>query len=225
MSAAMLGLLLDAFLETALMVAVSSGLAGLVGVPLGIVLVTTRPGHVLGCAPVNHALGAVVNAARSTPFVILLVAIIPVTRLVVGTSIGTAAAIVPLTIAAIPFVARLAEAALGEVDPGLLEAAQAMGASPLHVVTKVLVPEALPGLVAAITITVVNLISYSAMAGAVGGGGLGDLGIRYGYQRFQPEVMLAVVVVLVLLVQSVQSVGDRLARRLDRRLVHRKRAA
>jgi D-methionine transport system permease protein len=224
MSSAMLGLLLDAFLETLVMVAVASGLAGLVGVPLGIVLVTTSHGHVLESRGVNRVLGAAVNAARSTPFIILLVAIIPLTRLLVGTSIGTAAAIVPLTIAAIPFVARLAEAAMREVDPGLIEAAQSMGASPLQIVAKVLIPEALPGLVAAITITVVNLIGYSAMAGAVGGGGLGDLGIRYGYQRFLPEVMIAVVVVLIVLVQGVQVAGDRLARRLDRRLVRRSRA-
>jgi D-methionine transport system permease protein len=142
----------------------------------------------------------------------------------VGTSIGTAAAVVPLSLAAIPFVARLTEAALWEVDPGLIEAALAMGATPVQIVRKVLVPEALPGLVAALTITVVNLIGYSAMAGVVGGGGLGDLGVRYGYQRFQPAVMLAVVVILILLVQGVQSIGDRLARRLDRRLA-RARAA
>jgi D-methionine transport system permease protein len=221
MSPAMLGLLLDAFLETLAMVGASSALAGLVGVPLGIVLVTTSHGHVLERPALNRVLGAVVNAARSTPFVILLVSIIPLTRLLVGTSLGTAAAVVPLTVAAIPFVARVAEAALREVDHGLVEAAQSMGASPLQIVTKVLVPEALPGLVAALTITVVNLIGYSAMAGAVGGGGLGDLGIRYGYQRFQPEVMIAVVVVLIVLVQGVQSLGDRLARRLDRRLVRR----
>jgi D-methionine transport system permease protein len=224
MSAAMLALLVDALLETLVMVAVSSGLAGLAGVPLGIVLVATSHGHVLERPALNRVLGGIVNAARSTPFIILLVAIIPLTRLLVGTAIGTAAAIVPLTIAAIPFVARLAETALREVDQGLIEAAQSMGASPLQIVTKVLVPEALPGLVAAITITVVNLIGYSAMAGAVGGGGLGDLGIRYGYQRFQPEVMLAVVLVLIVLVQAVQSVGDRLARRLNRRLVRRARA-
>lgn len=219
MSAAMLGLLLDAFLETLVMVAISSTLAGLVGVPLGVVLVSTGHGHIRENAVVNRGLGAVVNAGRSTPFIILLVAIIPFTRLIVGTSIGTAAAIVPLTIAAIPFVARLAEAALREVDPGLIEAAQSMGASPMQIVMKVLIPEALPGLVATITITVVNLIGYSAMAGAVGGGGLGDLGIRYGYQRFLPEVMLAVVVVLIVLVQGVQSLGDRVARRLNKRLV------
>ena len=218
MSPQMIQLFLEALLETAIMVAVSSGLAALLGVPLGIVLVATGPGHVLERPGLNRALGLVVNAARSTPFIILLVALIPFTRLVVGTSIGTAAAIVPLTVAAIPFVARLAEASLREVDPGLVEAAVAMGASPRQVIAKVLVPEALPGLVAALTITVVTLISYSAMAGAVGGGGLGDLGIRYGYQRFQPEVMVAVVLVLVVLVQGVQSLGDRLARRLDRRI-------
>jgi D-methionine transport system permease protein len=224
MSPAMLALLLEAFLETLVMVAVSSGLAGVVGVPLGIVLVATSHGHILERPVLNRVLGGIVNAARSTPFIILLVAIIPLTRLLVGTAIGTAAAIVPLTIAAIPFVARLAETALREVDHGLIEAAQSMGASPLQIVAKVLVPEALPGLVATVTITVVNLIGYSAMAGAVGGGGLGDLGIRYGYQRFQPEVMIAVVVVLIVLVQGVQSVGDRLARRLNRRLVRRAKA-
>ncbi len=223
MSPAMLGLLLDALLETLVMVAISSALAGLVGVPLGVVLVATSRGHIREHAVVNKVLGGLVNAGRSTPFIILLVAIIPFTRLLVGTSIGTAAAIVPLTIAAIPFVARLAEAALREVDPGLIEAAQAMGATPTQIVLKVLVPEALPGLVAAITITVVNLIGYSAMAGAVGGGGLGDLGIRYGYQRFLPEVMIAVVAVLIVLVQGVQSVGDRLARRLNKRLVRAQR--
>jgi D-methionine transport system permease protein len=218
----MLALLLEAFLETLLMVAISSGLAALAGIPLGIVLVATGPGHVLERPALHRVLGGVVNAARSTPFIILLVAIIPFTRLVVGTSIGTAAAIVPLTIAAIPFVARLSEAALREVDPGLVEAALAMGATPRQVLTRVLVREARPGLVAAVTITVVNLISYSAMAGAVGGGGLGDLGIRYGYQRFQPEVMLAVVAVLIALVQGVQTIGDRIARRLDRRLLRRR---
>lgn len=217
MSPAMIGLLLDATLETLVMVGVSSALAAALGLPLGIVLVVTGPHHVLEHAAVHRVLGAVVNAARSTPFIILLVAIIPFTRLVVGTSLGTAAAIVPLTVAAIPFVARLSEAALREVDHGLVEAAQAMGASPSQIVTKVLVPEALPGLVAALTITVVNLIGYSAMAGAVGGGGLGDMGIRYGYQRFLPEVMLLVVVVLIVLVQGVQSLGDVAARRLDRR--------
>lgn len=219
MSPVMIGLLLDALWETLIMVGISSALSALLGVPLGILLVVTGRGHILERPLFNSVAGAIVNAARSTPFIILLVAIIPLTRLVVGTSIGTAAAIVPLTIAAIPFVARLAEASLREVDPGLIEAAQAMGASPQQIVFKVLVPEAWPGIIAGLTITVVSLISYSAMAGAVGGGGLGDLGIRYGYQRFQPEVMLTVVVVLILLVQAFQSLGDALARKLNKRLI------
>jgi D-methionine transport system permease protein len=165
----------------------------------------------------NKVLGSIVNATRSVPFVILMVAIIPLTRLIAGTSIGTQAAIVPLAIAAIPFMARIAENALREVDPGLVIAARAMGATPGQIILKVLLPEALPGLIAATTVTLVSLIGYSAMAGAIGGGGLGDLGIRYGYQRFLPEVMLAVVVVLIALVQCLQSFGDWLVRRLSHR--------
>ncbi|PKU25501.1 methionine ABC transporter permease [Telmatospirillum siberiense] len=218
MSPMLIGLLLDGLKETIFMVGISAGLAALAGVPLGVVLVVTGNGQILQNKPINRILGAVVNATRSTPFIILLIAIIPVTRLIVGSSIGTAAATVPLTIAATPFVARLAESSLREVDAGLVEAAEAMGASPWQIVTKVLLPEAWPGIVAGITITVVSLIGYSAMAGAVGGGGLGDLGIRYGYQRFQPEVMLAVVVVLIVLVQAVQSAGDLIARRLNKKV-------
>ena len=217
MSQRLIELLLDALVETLAMVGVSGLLATLLGVPLGILLLVTRPGHILARPLLNRVLGALVNATRSTPFIILMVAIIPLTRAIVGTSIGTLAATVPLVIAATPFVARLVEASLRDVEPGLIEAAQAMGASPLQIIRKVLVPEALPGIVAGLTITVVSLIGYSAMAGAVGGGGLGDLGIRYGYQRFQGEVMAAVVVVLIILVQGVQSLGDRLALRLDRR--------
>lgn len=217
MSPALIGLLLDALQETLFMVGISAVLAALAGVPLGIVLVVTGNGQILENRPINRILGAVVNATRSTPFIILMIAIIPLTRVIAGTSIGTAAATVPLTIAAAPFVARLAEASLREVDAGLIEAAEAMGASPWQIVTKVLLPEAWPGIVAGLTITVVSLIGYSAMAGAVGGGGLGDLGIRYGYQRFQPEVMAAVVVVLIVLVQAVQSLGDIIARKLNKK--------
>ncbi len=217
MSSALLALLVDALIETLLMVGVSGAIAALFGLPLGVVLVVTDRGHILQNLPLNRVLGAVVNAARSTPFIILMVAVIPFTRLVVGTSIGTLAAIVPLTLAAIPFIARLVETALREVPRGLIEAAEAMGATPWQIVRKVLVPEAMPGIVAGLTITLVSLIGYSAMAGAVGGGGLGDLGIRYGYQRFQPEVMLAVVVVLIVFVQAVQSLGDRIVRRIAHR--------
>lgn len=210
--------LLEALLETLQMIAVSGSLAAALGVPLGVVLVVTAPGHILERRALNTVLGAIVNAVRSTPFIILMVAIIPFTRLVVGSSIGTAAAIVPLTIAATPFIARLVEAALREVDRGLIEAAQAMGAGPMQIVVKVLIPEALPGIVAGLTITLVSLTGFSAMAGFVGGGGLGDLGIRYGYQRFQADVMAAVVIILILLVQAIQSAGDLLARRLNKRV-------
>jgi D-methionine transport system permease protein len=217
MSSALIALLFDGLLETLVMVGVSGGIGAAFGIPLGVVLILTDRGGILQNVPLNRALGLIVNAARSTPFIILMVAVIPFTRLVVGTSIGTLAAVVPLTIAAIPFIARLVETALREVPAGLIEAAEAMGATPLQIVTKVLLPEALPGIVAGLTITLVSLIGYSAMAGAVGGGGLGDIGIRYGYQRFLPEVMLAVVAVLIVFVQGVQSLGDRLVRRLSHR--------
>lgn len=217
MSPDIIGLLADSLAETIYMVAVSALIATLAGIPLGVVLVTTSRGHIMENRKLNAILGAVVNATRSTPFIILMVAIIPLTRLLVGTSIGTNAAIVPLAIAATPFLGRIVEAAIREVDPGVVEAAQAMGASPLQIINKVLIPEALPSIVLGITITVVSLISFSAMAGAVGGGGLGDLAIRYGYQRFRPDVMLATVVILIATVQLVQSGGDYLARRLTKR--------
>ncbi|WP_404381509.1 methionine ABC transporter permease [Caenispirillum salinarum] len=223
MSPQIIALLLEALKETAVMVGVSGALAAVFGIPLGVILVVTDRGHVVQNLVVNRVLGAIVNAARSTPFIILMVAIIPLTRMIVGTSIGTAAAIVPLSLAAIPFAARLVETALREVDAGLIEAAQSMGASPMQIIRKVLLPEAWPGIVAGLTITLVSLIGYSAMAGAVGGGGLGDLGIRYGYQRFQPEVMIAVVVVLIVMVQAVQTAGDVLARRMNKRNLSRDR--
>jgi D-methionine transport system permease protein len=203
--------------QTLHMVSIAALIGSLIGIPLGVFLATSARGELFHAPMTNRVLGAVVNATRSTPFIILVVAIIPFTRLVAGTSIGTTAAIVPLTIATIPFVARLVESAIREVDPGLIETARAMGASPFQIVWKVLLTEARPGITLALTLTVVSLIGYSAMVGAVGGGGLGDLGIRYGYQRFMPDVMLAVVVVLIVLVQLVQSAGDRLARHFDKR--------
>lgn len=211
---ALLDLFVTSFWETLTMVGISGGVGALIGIPLGVLLRLTDRQGVLENAGFNRAVGGLVNAVRSTPFIILLVAIIPFTRLIVGSSIGTAAAVVPLTIAAAPFVARLVEASLREVDAGLIEAAQAMGASTWQIVFKVLLPEAVPGIVAGLTITLVSLTGYSAMAGAIGGGGLGDLGIRYGYQRFLPEVMLAVVLLLIVFVQAVQSLGDWLVRRL-----------
>lgn len=217
MSQEMLALLVEALLETTYMVAVSTFVSALIGIPLGVILVTTDKGHILENLTVNSVLGAIVNAARSTPFIILMVAIIPITRMIVGTSIGTNAAIVPLTIAAIPFVGRIVEAALKEVDHGVIEAAQAMGASPWEIIKKVLLPEALPAIILGLTITIISLIGYSAMAGAIGGGGLGDLAIRYGYQRFRADIMLATVVILIAQVQLVQSGGDYLSRRLNKK--------
>lgn len=217
MSPQLIDLLVTSLLETLLLVGVPSLIAVVIGIPLGVILVVTARGAMLQNLTVNRVLGAIVNITRSVPFIILMVAIIPFTRFIAQTSIGTTAAIVPLSVAAIPFMARIAENAMREVDVGLLTAARAMGASPLQIIVKVLLPESLPGLVAATIVTIISLIGYSAMAGAIGGGGLGDVGIRYGYQRFQPEVMLAVVVVLVVLVQLVQGVGDWLVRRMSHR--------
>jgi D-methionine transport system permease protein len=217
MSSELLDLFISSFGETLMMVGISGILGALLGVPLGIALHLTERNGILPNLLFNRIVGLLVNAVRSTPFIILLVAVIPFTRFFVGTSIGTSAAIVPLTIASAPFVARLVETALREVDRGLVEAAQAMGASTWQIIYKVLVPEAFAGIVAGLTITFVSLVGYSAMAGAIGGGGLGDLGIRYGYQRFLPEVMLAVVLILIVFVQLVQSLGDVLVRRLSHR--------
>jgi D-methionine transport system permease protein len=214
---ALLELFATSLWETVVMVGLSGLVGTLLGLPLGVYLHLSGPGGILENGAINRVLGTVVNAVRSTPFIILLVAIIPFTRLITGSSIGTAAAVVPLTVAAAPFIARLIETALREVDLGLVEAAQAMGATTRQIVFKVLLPEALPGIIAALTISLVSLTGYSAMAGAIGGGGLGDLGIRYCYQRFLPEVMLAVVLVLIVFVQVVQSAGDALVRRISHR--------
>ena len=217
MSAELIPLLWEATLQTLYMVAASTILGTAFGLPLGVFLATSQRGELLSSPWLNKVLGLVVNATRSVPFIILVVAIIPLTRAIVGTSIGTNAAIVPLTLAAIPFIARLVENAIREVDAGLIEAARAMGATPLQIIRKVLIREARPGIALGLTLAVVSLIGYSAMVGAVGGEGLGDLGIRYGYQRFMPEVMLAVVVILIVLVQLVQSIGEWIAARFDKR--------
>jgi D-methionine transport system permease protein len=215
MSSDLLYLLWDSFLETLIMVGISAALGGLFGIPLGILLHVTAPGGVRPMTLLNRVTAILVNAIRSTPFIILLVAIIPLTRLIVGTSIGTEAAIVPLTLAATPFIARLVETSLREVDKGLVEAAQAMGATDMQIILKILLPEAMPGIVAGLTVAVVSLVGASAMAGAIGGGGLGDMGIRYGYQRFMPDVMTAVVIILIAFVQVIQSSGDYLVKRIS----------
>jgi D-methionine transport system permease protein len=217
MSEDMIMLLFKALGETVYMVAVSMVIATIIGVPLGVLLHTTEKGGILAAPGLNKVLGSVVNAIRSIPFIILMVAIIPFTRLIVGSAIGTTAAMVPLVIASIPFIGRQVETSLKEVPFGLIEAAQSMGASPMQIIWKVLIPESLPSIVAQLTTVIIALVGESAMAGAIGGGGLGDLAIRYGYQRFRPEVMLATVVILIVLVQLVQLLGGALAKRLDKR--------
>lgn len=213
----MLELYINAALQTLGMVAVSALFSALFGLALALVLVTTGPGDLYASPLANRVIGNIVNVFRSVPFIILLVVLLPFTRLVVGTTIGVWAAVVPLSIAGTPFFARIAEVSLREVDRGLIEAAQAMGALRWHIIRHVLLPEALPGIVSGLTITVVAMIGSSAMAGAVGAGGLGDLAIRYGYQRFNSELMFAVLVGLVVLVTVVQAAGDRISRRFDHR--------
>jgi len=201
--------------ETLYMVVVSTILAYLLGLPLGVILVVTSPGHISPNPWVERILGTCINILRSAPFIILLVAFIPITRSLVGTSIGTTAAIVPLVIASAPFVARVVESSLKEVPYGVIEAALSMGASPLQIIKKVLLTEAKASLILGITITTISIIGYTAMAGAVGGGGLGDLAIQYGYNRFRTDIMIATVVILVVIVQGLQSLGTTLARRLS----------
>ena len=217
MSADMLPLLTKALGETVYMVVVSMIVASLIGIPLGVLLATTAKGQILECMPLNRAIGAVVNALRSIPFIILMVAIIPITRFIVGTSIGTTAAMVPLVLASIPFIGRQVETSLREVPAGLVEAALSMGATPYQIVRRVLLPESMPSIVAQLTTVVIALVGESAMAGAIGGGGLGDLAIRYGYQRFRPDIMIATVVILIVLVQIVQFLGNRLANGLNKK--------
>ncbi|KQS72267.1 ABC transporter permease [Rhizobium sp. Leaf371] len=217
MSPILFDLLLRSLWETVLMTLASGIISLVAGLPLGLALVMTGKGGISENLWVNRVLGAVVNGFRSVPFIILLVALIPVTRVIVGSSIGTWAAIVPLSIAATPYYARIAEVSLRDVDRGLIEAVRSMGGNRWTIVREVLLPEALPGIVAGFTVTLVTLIGASAMAGAIGAGGLGDLAIRYGYQRFETSVMIAVVVVLIVLVCAIQWIGDRLVDRLDHR--------
>ncbi len=207
----------QALIETLQMVAFSLLFSAVLGVPLGIALVVTRKGHLLENAPVFNVFNSVINIFRSVPFIILLVAIIPLTRLIVGTSIGTAAAVVPLVFYAGPYIARLVENSLLEVDPGVIEAAEAMGATPWQIVFKFILPEAMSSLILAFTIATVGLIGASAMAGAIGGGGLGDLAITYGYQRFDTQTMFITVGILIVMVQGLQSLGNITAKKIRRR--------
>ncbi|WP_312671315.1 methionine ABC transporter permease [Pseudescherichia sp.] len=210
-------MLLNGTLETVYMVALAGFFTVLIGLPIGVLLYISRANGLLPMPKTNAVLGAIINLGRSLPFIVLLIALIPFTRLLIGTTLGSTAAVVPITIGAFPFFARLTENALDEVDSGRIEAILSMGGSVWHVIAKALLPEALPTLLAGITLTVVMLIGFSSMAGVIGGGGLGDLAIRYGYQRFNDQVMVGTVVILVALVQGVQMTGDRLVRRLAHR--------
>jgi D-methionine transport system permease protein len=215
MSQMILYLLVEAFLQTLYMVATASIIATLVGLPLGVLLYSTRKENIFAKPGLHRSLAGIVDITRSIPFIILMIAVIPLTRFLVGTSIGTTAAIVPLSLGAIPFIARIVENALLEINKGLIEAATAMGATPVQIIQKVLLPEAFPSIINGLTLTVVSLVGYSAMAGAVGGGGLGDLAIRYGYQRFNTGVMILTIIIMILLVQAIQICGDKLVRKFS----------
>lgn len=215
----LIDLLITGTLDTLLMVGASAFFALLIGLPMAVILVNTSEQGIYPSQSIHQSLGWIVNITRSVPFLILMVALIPFTRLIVGTSYGVWAAVVPLTIAAIPFFARIAEVSLREVDQGLIEAAQAMGCNRQQIVWHVLLPEALPSIVAGFTVTLVTMINSSAIAGAIGAGGLGDIAYRYGYQRFDMQIMLAVIAVLIVLVMLIQATGDTLANQLDKRKI------
>ncbi|ENV79207.1 ABC transporter permease [Acinetobacter ursingii] len=215
----LIDLLLTGTLDTLIMVGVSALLAFLIGLPLAVILVSTSENGIYPSQTINQPIGWIINITRSIPFLILMVALIPITRWIVGTSYGVWAAVVPLTLAAIPFFARIAEVSLREVDQGLIEAAQAIGCNRQQIIWHVLLPEALPGIVAGFTVTIVTMINSSAIAGAIGAGGLGDIAYRYGYQRFDLTVMFAVIVVLIVLVMLIQATGDTLSQQLDKRKI------
>ncbi len=211
-------MLLEGLGETLYMTIVSSLFAYLLGLPLGILLVVTDKNGILSKPSLNQVLGFAINILRSVPFLILLILVIPITRFLIGRVIGSTAAIVPLVIASAPYVARLVEASIKEVDPGIVEAAESMGASPFQIISKVLLPEAKPALLNGAAIAITTILGYSAMAGFVGGGGLGDIAIRYGLHRYQMDIMLITVGILVIVVQIMQELGERLSKRFDKRI-------
>ena len=213
----MITLVLEATRQTIVMVFLSTIFSMILGFPIGVLLHVTGSEEHGGIIPhpvFCSILSRIVNILRSFPFLILMIVLMPLSRLIIGTSIGTMATVIPLSIAAAPFVARVIESALKEVDPGVVQAAKAMGSSNWQIICKVLIPEAMPSLVSGVTLTIINLIGYSAMAGAIGGGGLGDLAIRYGYQRFRPAYMVAAVVIIIVMVELIQFVGDRISSKL-----------
>lgn len=212
----LLDLFIPAIIDTFYMVFFSSLFATILGLPLGVLAVITSKGHILPMPKLKKSLDLFINVFRSFPFIILMILVFPLSRIIVGTTIGSTATIVPLSIAAAPFVARLIEGAIKEVDGGLIELSKSLGANNMEIIFKVLLPEALPSLIHSFTITIISLIGYSAMAGAIGGGGLGDLAIRYGYQRFQTDIMIISVVVIIIIVQIIQATGDLLVKNIKK---------
>lgn len=213
----MFDIVFSSTIETLEMVLFSTIFSVLIGLPLGIILQITdseEHGGLMPSSVINTILSRIVNIFRSFPFIILIILLMPLSRIILGTAIGTEATIVPLSIAAAPFVARIVESALKEIDPGVIQAARAMGSTNRQIILKVMIPEAMPSLVSGVTLTIINLIGYSAMAGALGGGGLGDLAIRYGYQRFNPSYMVAAVVVILVLVELIQVAGNKISNHL-----------
>ncbi len=207
----------NGLVQTLIMTVLSTFFAYLIGLPLGLLLVVTAKGGISPNSTIHKMLNGIVNILRSVPFLILLIAIIPFTRLITGTSIGTSATVVPLVVASFPFVGRLVESSINEVDTGIIEAAQSMGASNRQIILKVMIPESVPSLILGSAIATTAILGYSAMAGVVGGGGLGDIAIRYGYYRYQNDIMIVTVVLLIVIVQVVQAIGNRFARVTDNR--------
>jgi len=212
-----LGLLMPAFMETIYMVFFATIFSVIMGLPLGLLAVVTARGHIMEMPKLNKVLDIFINIFRSFPFIILMILVLPLSRIIVGTTIGSTASIVPLSISAAPFVARIVEGAVKEVDRGLLEASKSLGASSKEIIFKVLLPEGMPSLIHGLIITIISLVGYSAMAGAIGGGGLGDLAIRYGYQRFRVDIMIVSVASIILVVQGIQFVGNKVVYNINRK--------
>lgn len=213
-----ISLVLPALWETVYMVFLASVFAIILGSPLGVLLVVTEENNIWEKKYLNKILGLIINGARSFPFIILMILIAPLSKIIVGTTIGTTASVIPLSICAAPFVARIFETSLKEVDKGIIEASIAMGCSNKDIIFKVLIPEALPSLVLGITLSIINILGYSAMAGAIGGGGLGDLALRYGYQRYETDIMIESVILVIILVQLIQMTGNHIEKRISRRV-------
>lgn len=216
--AATVSMILEGIKETLLMVFISSAISYLIGIPLGVLLVVSDKDGIKPMPAVNSIVGAIINLLRSVPFMILLILVLPVTRVLVGTTLGWKAVVPPLVFSAAPYIARMVESSLKETDAGVIEAAQSMGAGNMEIITKVYLPEAMPSLIIGAAISVTTILGYSAMAGFVGGGGLGTIAINYGYYRYQTDMMIVTCIILVLIVQLIQEAGTRLARKLDKRI-------